>query len=69
MKNYLELNEIGVIEGVKVQCLPVDKNKCVYLKYEICTSNGCPFQTTPCLIPCTSSERQDKANVYFKKVE
>ena len=71
-KNYIELNQTGTINGIKVQCLPVneaDAEEWVDLEYGVCEYYQCPFNMTPCLVPCTESERDDKTYVYFKKVE
>jgi len=62
MTNYLEQNKIGTINGIKVQCLPVDCSllaacaRCAFRIYEDC-------------VPCLPHQRTDKAEVYFKKVE
>ena len=71
-KNYIELNQTGTINGIKVQCLQVneaDAEKYENLEDGICVYYQCPFHKVPCRVPCTAGERIDKTEVYFKKVE
>jgi hypothetical protein len=74
MKNYLKQDEIGIIEGVKVQCLPINESEAEewqktdggVCKYYNCTFYG---KFLDCKIPCCNYERPDKTSVYFFKVE
>lgn len=64
MNKELQIGEIGVIDGVKVQCLRVSEyiNPCT----------RCAFEDTPasiCMSLCIQSERSDQTDVYFKKIE
>jgi hypothetical protein len=69
--NYLELNEVGVIDGVEVQCLSIDPEWRKHVGGSdggICKFCNCVFYSRAvCLIPCRPWEREDRKNVYFKK--
>jgi len=70
MNNYLEQNEIGIINGIKVQCLPLEKG----INWNEVEGNACyncffDGKFLGCEIPCCDYERPDKTSVYFKKVE
>jgi hypothetical protein len=68
--NYLKLNEIGVINGVEVQCLPVDGGWWLSAPAEssVCEYYDCAFQAkVVCTAPCVPDERKDKGQVYYKK--
>jgi hypothetical protein len=73
--NYLELYQIDIIDGIKVQCLPMydaDAEKWEDLNGGCCEFYGCEFyEKSPCYfgVLCLSDEREDKTSVYFKKVE
>ena len=72
--NYLKLNETGVIDDIKVQCLPVIvryAKKWENLDGGACDFYDCAFRGgLPCIdIPCMDTEREDKTSVYFKEIK
>ena len=72
MKNYLELDHIGTIAGIKVQCLPVSADEYERWKDKgICEYYNCALNGKDCedIVMCMAIERADETEVYFKKVE
>ena len=69
MNNYIDQHKFGVINGIRVQCLPIWEVQHEVMKPSICEFFACAFVGNfPCCIPCTTWEREDKTSVYFKKV-
>jgi len=72
-KNYLELNEVGIIDGIRVQCLPIDETERDKWNDNegCCGYYNCAFrQNIVCAYPCClPRERADRRQVYFKKME
>lgn len=66
MSKELAIGEIGVIDGVKVQCVKRRK------KYGAC--GECALDIACSMVyesisPCSKEQRIDHTDVYFKKVE
>lgn len=66
MNKELQIGEVGIIDGIKVECCPTlvcDTRK------SICEQCAFHDASIKCIHRCTGFQRADGKEVYFKKIE
>lgn len=66
-ENELAIGSIGIINGVKVECVKesdecIECGKCAFYLTSVCSKIGD-------ISPCGAGWRSDHTNVYFKRIE